>query len=482
MTRFFCTFRFPFIILFTALLNLPPITASPGNKLLLILDASGSMWQKVNGEFKIAIARQVLKNLVAELPADTEVGLVAYGHRRKGDCDDIETIVPLGPLDQAALGQLIDGLDPKGKTPITNAIKTAFETARSQEEETTIVLISDGIETCGGDPCATVRGAKAAGLNIIMHVIGFDVGKVDISQLECSAQAGGGLYFSANNAEELADALKQTTTPTEVPPGRISIKAIADGKLTDVGVHVLDSKTGKKVAFGRTYTSPKTNPRILPVPAGTYDIDVRALSFKGNVRRSFKGIEITSDAIVEKVVDFSSGQIAIEVTRKGNLSDAVVHVYEAGTRKSVARGRTYTSSNSNPKVFQLTPGEYDVVIGSVEISGKPEHRFDGILVESGAKAKRSHDFASGTLRVGAGYNGELVDCVVVCYSKATGKHVAKGRTYTSANSNPKSFVLPPGSYKIDIRSVRLEGKPSRQIEVNVEAGQTVEQMVDLSTL
>ena len=76
---------------------------SPTN-LLLILDASGSMWQKVEGEFKIVVARKVLKGLLGELPADSKVGLIAYGHRKKSDCADIETIMPLAALDKVVLG------------------------------------------------------------------------------------------------------------------------------------------------------------------------------------------------------------------------------------------------------------------------------------------------------------------------------------------------------------------------------------------
>ena len=66
---------------------------------VFILDASGSMWGQIEGENKIVIARRVLRELVGELPGDAEVGLVAYGHRREGDCEDIETLVPLSRID-----------------------------------------------------------------------------------------------------------------------------------------------------------------------------------------------------------------------------------------------------------------------------------------------------------------------------------------------------------------------------------------------
>jgi len=76
------------------------------------------------------------------------------------DCEDIEIITPPAALNKAALAQQIDGLDPKGMTPITGAIRKAFEAAPAGPGATTIVLFSDGLETCGGDPCRIVSQAN----------------------------------------------------------------------------------------------------------------------------------------------------------------------------------------------------------------------------------------------------------------------------------------------------------------------------------
>ncbi len=189
----------------------PPGTGSP--TVLLILDASGSMWGQIEGENKIVIARRVLGGLVDGLAADTEVGVIAYGHRREGDCDDIETVVPMGPLDPAALQEAVNGLNPKGKTPITRSVSQAFDLLRQRTGQggATIILVSDGLETCGGDPCATVRTAKEQGIDFVLHIVGFDVAKEDVSSLECAAQAGGGLFLSAENAGELSACLLYTS-------------------------------------------------------------------------------------------------------------------------------------------------------------------------------------------------------------------------------------------------------------------------------
>jgi hypothetical protein len=150
----------------------PPGTA--GN-IVFILDASGSMWGQVEGQAKIAIAKEVLIGLVKELPDDAVVGLVAYGHRRKGDCDDVEELVSLGPLDKEKMVAQIQALSPKGKTPISRSVRLTAGRIKHLEDETTIILVSDGKETCDPDTCGLVKDLRASGIKFVMHVIGFDV-------------------------------------------------------------------------------------------------------------------------------------------------------------------------------------------------------------------------------------------------------------------------------------------------------------------
>ncbi|MGL5009697.1 MAG: VWA domain-containing protein, partial [Paracoccaceae bacterium] len=73
---------------------LSPITALSEGRSIIVLDASGSMWGQIDGRAKLEIAREALAEVLGGLPADTEMGLMAYGHRTEGDCSDIELIVP----------------------------------------------------------------------------------------------------------------------------------------------------------------------------------------------------------------------------------------------------------------------------------------------------------------------------------------------------------------------------------------------------
>ena len=100
-------------------------------RLVIILDASGSMWEQIEGAHKIAVARKALKELLSGLEDDAQVGFIAYGHRSKTDCSDIEILVPLGKIDKNALISSVDSLNPLGKTPITASIKQAMEVVKS---------------------------------------------------------------------------------------------------------------------------------------------------------------------------------------------------------------------------------------------------------------------------------------------------------------------------------------------------------------
>src|SRR3546814_1654067 len=88
-----------------------------------------------------------------------------YGHRRKGDCMDIESLVALGPLDRDTMIKQIEGLNAIGMTPLTASVKQAIEQLRQTEQSASVVLVSDGLESCGGDPCEAVRAARQSGVD-----------------------------------------------------------------------------------------------------------------------------------------------------------------------------------------------------------------------------------------------------------------------------------------------------------------------------
>lgn len=187
----------------------------PGS-VMVVMDASGSMWGQIDGKTKIEIARETLRKSLAGVPAGREIGLIAYGHRRKGDCSDIEVLSTPAAGNGKAIAGAVDKLNPKGKTPLSDAVRLAAKELRSTEKKATVILLTDGLETCSADPCALGRELEASGVDFTTHVIGFGLSRDEGRQMACLAEETGGRYFPAENAEQLDAALGETV---DVKPG-----------------------------------------------------------------------------------------------------------------------------------------------------------------------------------------------------------------------------------------------------------------------
>ncbi len=192
------------------------------DRAIIVFDASGSMWGQLEGKTKIGIAKKTLNKLVSNWDENKQLGLIAYGHRKKGDCKDIETLVPVGKVNKSSMKAIVNKINPKGKTPISASITMAANELKYTEDNATIILISDGKETCNADPCATAAELEKLGVNFTAHVIGFGVDKKTSEQLQCIADNTGGKYFPADNAEQLKDALEKVIEKVKV----ITIRAI----------------------------------------------------------------------------------------------------------------------------------------------------------------------------------------------------------------------------------------------------------------
>nr|WP_321507489.1 VWA domain-containing protein [uncultured Celeribacter sp.] len=183
---------------------------------IIVMDGSGSMWGQIDGRPKLEIARQTLADVLVDFPPDRSLGLLAYGHRRKGDCADIELLVAPAPGTASQLLSSASTMRFLGKTPLTEAVRRAALDLRATEEAATVILITDGLETCEGDPCALGRELEQSGVDFTAHVVGFGLQGAETAALECLASETGGRYFEAGDARGLRDALNQTLAPREV--------------------------------------------------------------------------------------------------------------------------------------------------------------------------------------------------------------------------------------------------------------------------
>lgn len=463
------------------LLAFPPLLTeaqqNPKN-LLFIFDASGSMWQKTGNSTKIQLAKSTMKSFAEKMVPTQQVGLVAYGHTSASDCSDIETLVPLGNFDKTAFVAQIDKLNPKGKTPIAKSIQHSLALLERFSEPVNIILISDGLETCEGDACDLLEKARKAGVRITFHVIGFGIQEKDLSSLECIAQAGGGQYIPAEDAAQLATALEQTSIDLPQGDAYLSVKAVLGNQLTDAAVRVTRKGETKDIAAGRTYTASTTNPRLLQIPAGTYDIRVEAVTIRNRPTQVFENVVVKPGDTVFKEAAFDQGIVEVKVTRNGELSDATIVFKDPLTGKTITGSRSYRASSTNPVTFKIPPGKYTIEIKSVEISGGPLFTLDSVFVTGGGVLNFSHNFKSGELIIGAKNNQGYVDATIGIYDVKSGKNIGGGRTYQSASSNPKKFTVEPGTYRIELNGVKPAGLGKKTITLEVKENQATEKTVE----
>src|SRR5699024_3069860 len=203
---------------------------------ILVFDASGSMWAQIDGINKIVIARDVVSELLRELPASRRMGLIAYGDNRKGDCSDIEMLAPVG-ADLGEIATMVQNINPKGMTPMTDAVIQAAEALKYTENKATVILVSDGEETCHADPCEAARRLAELGVGLTVHTVGFGLESAEAEaaeqQLQCIAEATDGKFCSAQNAQELTAALTKISQaeaqpePEPEPPATVEVKLTA---------------------------------------------------------------------------------------------------------------------------------------------------------------------------------------------------------------------------------------------------------------
>jgi len=439
-------------------------TAEEGSaqNIIFILDASGSMWGQVEGKAKIAIAKEVLTDLIQHLPDDVHVGLVAYGHRRKGDCSDVEELIPLSLIQKAKLVETVQSLNPKGKTPITLSVQKTAEKLKEMEEKTTIILVSDGKETCEGDPCALVRELKAAGIRFVMHVIGFDVTEEERLQLECMAEAGDGVYYTAKTAADFQMAVKEVVEreePKEV--GILAVKVIKNGK--PIEAKIFYHHAGESESFFNELTEPTTGTARREMPPGNYTIRIVDIHTEGEHFLMVEGLTVPLGGQVEKTVEFSSGTLKLISQRNGEPFSCSVKIMNP-------EGKVVSNfwTQQGERIVQLLEGTYDLRLGLVSIpGGDPVIEIKDVQIVADQTVERTANFSIGFLKITTTLNGEPYNTMAQLY-QADGRQIANFATEGS-----RTVSLKPGVYRLKV----VHDKDKSQFKdfkgIQIEGGQTV---------
>lgn len=450
----------------------PSPAASGGT--YVILDASGSMWGQIDGKAKIVVAKEVLSGLLANYPDGSPLGLAVYGHRRKGDCGDIEELAPFGQTDRQALIASVNSLNARGMTPLTSSILFAAERLKAVEEAVTVVLISDGRETCRGNPVEAAAHLRAKGHRFTLHVIGFDVSDEEQRQLEAIAQAGGGRYFNAADAAQFRSAAEEATaTTSKTDRGWLRLKAYRNGELFQAPLTV----TGEgEPPFQGLSVVAADDPGLL-LPPGVYRVTVS----DGGSPAQTKDLDltVTGDKTAEAAVAFEASALKVSVLGDGGPRGATIAVLLKG--KTVAEAHTY---GDNPVTFPVPAGTYDVVVTDGAVEPPAIRPFEGVVIEPGKTTDLTATFVGGTLQVSALADGRPTQAWIAVIAPEKGDEIAGVRFHRDEAKDPANgrLFLQPGTYDIRIEAEEIDGEPFVAFSgVAIEAGKTTDLEADFSS-
>lgn len=428
-----------------AALAFPTLVHAEGRS-IIVLDGSGSMWGQIDGKPKLEIARDALAEVLKSIPADTELGLMAYGHREKGSCSDIELIVPPAKGTAQQIADAAARMQFLGKTPLTEAVRQAAADLRSTEEKATVILITDGIETCEADPCALGTELEKSGVDFTAHVVGFGLTSDEGKQVACLAENTGGKYIVADDLASLTMALQTTVVsapkpePEPTPPAALDYNfkptmVMAAGVAkpddsTDVAweLHVknADGTTGERL--WTEYNDMKAN-----VDPGDY----RLVTEMGSVIVE-SDVSFTADALTAPEINMNAARIIVHpIGIEGGP------VLEGAAVRLTASGGINTTQYGDSR-FYVPAGEITLTgsIGSAEASdtqtlaaGDTIER--NLLIGSGVAAIEGY-YVDGMMMEDSGHAVQVLSA----QKKIDGSQTSFGTTYGMGGK----VTLPPGHY------------------------------------
>ncbi|MEZ4647983.1 MAG: VWA domain-containing protein [Candidatus Eisenbacteria bacterium] len=198
---------------FPGLLQVVPASgdaAGPIGAVEVILDASGSMLKRLDGQRRIDIAKGALRKLVGEIvPTDAQFALRVFGHKEVDSCrSDLE--IAAAPLDRSSVLSKIGGIEAMNlaRTPIAASLRAVSQDLSGVPGPYVVVLVTDGEETCDGDPEAAIRSLRSSGIDVRVNIVGFAIDDLLLAEaFDGWARLGGGRYVEAHDGTELEAAM-----------------------------------------------------------------------------------------------------------------------------------------------------------------------------------------------------------------------------------------------------------------------------------
>lgn len=175
----------------------------------ILIDASGSMRAMASGKTRMESAKDAVLDFAKQIPEDATMSMRVYGHKGSGNqadkqlsCTSTENFYS-GKFEDTAFREALSKVQPAGWTPIGLVLETVKEDIPEDAEEVVVYVVSDGIETCGGDPVKAAGDLVAGNIQTVVNIIGYDVDNEGQTLLKKVADAGNGEFIYVNSEKEL---------------------------------------------------------------------------------------------------------------------------------------------------------------------------------------------------------------------------------------------------------------------------------------
>lgn len=317
-----------------------------------MLDASGSMLAKWENTYRIAVAKTLLSELVDSLRnvPNVELALRVYGHqyhRRFQNCQDTRLETPFGPDNHDAIKKRLASLTPQGNTPIAYSIEKAAGDFPNTDARNIIIIITDGLESCDGDPCAVSMALQRKGVFLKPFIVGIGMDKRFEEQFRCV-----GDFFDASDINSFKTALSQIVRKS-LQRATVSVELLDihdQPTETNVNVTFLNNFTGEAAYEFVHYLDRQGRPDSVEVdPVLTYDVTVNTVP---PVVR--KNVEIEGGR--HNVIRVKAPQGTLKINHPGHTE------YRNGVHILIRKaGETEILETLMPnQTARLLVGEYDV--------------------------------------------------------------------------------------------------------------------------
>lgn len=458
-----------------------PEPPADGPQTMIILDGSGSMWGRLQGDkrAKIDVVRDALRPLIGNAPAGARIGLMSFGHRRGGDCSDVEVLAPAAEGEIERLIGPLDKLSPRGKGPLTAAIREAAK-ALGPAPGASIILIHDNADNCRQDPCEAAAEIASGGRKLKINLVPLGLDPDELARSVCMAKLTGGEVFEAKDAAGVAQAIsgafaaamrtgpgpggatdtpqaKAALAPLPVVPGlRLLAKLGPNAWPPDAPVHwrILRPDSGTAVFEGDGASV------TVPLEPGPYAVEA-ASGLAGTKANFTVNAGPTTEAAV--ALDAASLRVIVNDAKDGPVSATALVTVKA----AAGAGATWTGWARDASLV-LPSGSYKIYV-----SDNLVERDETVTLPAG-------DILSKPVVLGAGHleltafglaQDKPLESVRFLVARDDPDQPGGKREVVRSGAVRPTFTLPAGTYYVTARY----GTAELRQQVGIGAGDAVKQ-------